>query len=278
MADPSLETSADTFVPGGGDWREALRSATHLGIGAHADDLEFMAFHGIEECRKGGGKFAGVLLTDGAGSVGGGADLIGIRRREQREAAAIGGYAVVLQLGLSSAQLKDPGDNTARALLDEVFQNTRPRTVYVHNPADRHDTHVAACLRSIDALRALPRERHPQNVYGCELWRDLDWLTDGDRRRLDCGHDDEFAAALNAVFRSQVEGGKRYDLAVLGRRRAQATFDDPHRADDAEMVTLAMDLTPLVADPSLSVGEFVLAAIDRFRSDVRERLLRVGHG
>ncbi|MFM8682672.1 MAG: PIG-L deacetylase family protein, partial [Chthoniobacterales bacterium] len=126
MAD-SLEQTADIFVPSGGDWRDALRSATHLGIGAHADDLEFMAFHGIEACRKGGGKFAGVILTDGAGSVGGGAELREQRRAEQREAAKIGGYAVVIQLGLSSAQLKNPKDNTAWTLLGELFQHAQPK-------------------------------------------------------------------------------------------------------------------------------------------------------
>lgn len=273
-----LEQAADIFVPAGGDWRDALRSAAHLGIVAHADDLEFMAFHGIEEGRRGGGTFAGVVLTDGAGSVGGPADLAAIRRREQREAAEIGGYAVVIQLGLTSAQLRDPGDGTAQSLLGEILQHARPRTVYAHNPADRHDTHVAACLRTIDALRTLAEGCRPQRVYGCELWRDLDWLTGEDRVRLDCGRDADFTATLNAVFRSQLDGGKRYDLAVIGRRRAQATFDDPHRVDEAEMITLAMDLTPLVADPSLSVEKFTLAAIDRFRSDVRDRLARMGNG
>jgi hypothetical protein len=273
-----LETMADIFVPGGGNWRDALSSVSHLGIGAHADDLEFMAFHGIEECRRGGGRFAGVILTDGAGSVGGAAELREVRRAEQREAAKIGGYAVIIQLGLSSAQLKDPKDKTARALLDEILRYTRPKIIYSHNPADRHDTHVAACLRTIDALRALPADRRPQKVYGCELWRDLDWLSGEDRVRLDCGNDEKFASALNAVFRSQIEGGKRYDLAVLGRRHAQATFDDAHRADEAVMITLAMDLMPLVSNPALSIEEFTMGAVDRFRSDVRDRLARMGNG
>lgn len=273
-----LEQTADIFVPEGGDWRDALRSATHLGIGAHADDLEFMAFHGIEQCRQGGGRFAGVILTDGAGSVGGGAELPGLRRAEQHEAAKVGGYAVVIQFGLASALLKDPKDDTARTLLDEIFRHAQPQIVYAHNPADRHDTHVAACLRTIDALRGLPADRRPQSVYGCEVWRDLDWLSADDRARLDCGNDEKFASALNAVFRSQIDGGKRYDLAVIGRRRAQATFDDAHCADDADMVTLAMDLMPLVSDSALSVGEFTLGAVDRFRADVRDRLARVGNG
>ena len=274
----SLEQQADTFVPGGGDWREALGSVTHLAIGAHADDCEFMAFHGIEECRRGAGKFCAVVLTDGAGSVGGGANSSEMRRAEQPEAAKIGGYAVVIQCGLTSAQLKNPKDNTARSFLDEIFRYAHPKTVYAHSPCDRHDTHLASCLRVVEALRALPADRRPQKVYGCEVWRDLDWLCGDDRIRLDCGNDEKFASVLNAVFRSQIDGGKRYDLAVIGRRRAQATFDDPHAADEVSMVTLAMNLTPLLADPLLSVSDFALAAVDRFRNDVRERLGRMANG
>ena len=277
MAD-HLEQQADIFVPGGGNWREALGSVTHLAIGAHADDCEFMAFHGIEECRRGTGKFGAVVLTDGAGSVGGGEDLRESRRREQRTAAELGGYAVVVQLGLSSAAVKNPADTKVSDSLSEIFAHAHPRIIYTHNPCDRHDTHVAACLRVLEALRAIPADRRPHKVYGCEVWRDLDWICGEDRIRLDCGNDEKFASALNAVFRSQIDGGKRYDLAVIGRRRAQATFDDPHRVDDAEMITLAMDLTPLVADPNLPVSDFALAAIDRFRNDVRERLGRMGHG
>ena len=54
---------ADVFVPDATAMPEALRRATHLCIGAHQDDQEFMAFHGIAECfgRKGRG-FAGVVV------------------------------------------------------------------------------------------------------------------------------------------------------------------------------------------------------------------------
>ena len=276
MAD-HLEQRADIFVPAGGDWRGALGSVTHLAVGAHPDDCEFMAFPGIEECRRGGGKFGAVVLTDGAGSVGGGGDLRVARQLEQRAAAELGGYAVAVQLGLSSEQLKNPEDQTVSALLAEIFAQARPRIVYTHNPCDRHDTHVAACLRVVEALRALPADRRPAKVYGCEVWRDLDWLCESDRLRLDCGSDEKFASALNAVFRSQIDGGKRYDLAVVGRRRAQATFDDPHAADSAAMVTLAMDLTPLVSDPALSLKDFSLRVVDRLRAEVADRLSRMGH-
>lgn len=260
----------DIFVPGGGDWREALGRVTHLGIGAHADDLEFMAFAGIEECRVGGGVFGGVTVTDGAGSVGGTKDLILVRQEEQRKAAAMAGYAAMIQLARPSAEARTPG--AIAADLAEIFSSCRPRIVYTHSPADRHETHVGVVRAVIDALRKSAPEHRPHRVFGCEMWGDLDWLTGADRVRLDCGSDEDFAAKLNAVFRSQIEGGKRYDLAVTGRRRAQATFDDPRSADPAGMVTLAMDLTPLVENADLSLRDFVAAKLDRFREDVLRRL------
>ncbi len=243
---------------------------THLGIGAHADDLEFMAYAGIAECRAGGGIFGGVTVTDGGGSVGGVDDLVTVRRAEQREAAEMGGYAVMIQLGLSSAEVRTPG--ALAGDLAEIFSVARPQIVYTHNPADRHETHVGVSAAVIEALGKVEKSRRPHKVYGCEVWRDLDWLTAEDRIRLDCGRDAEFAARLNAVFRSQIDGGKRYDLAVAGRRRAQATFDDPRAADAAEMVTLAMDLTPLVAEAGLSMRDFVAAKLDRFREEVLRHL------
>lgn len=271
---------ADIFVPDGKDEASAWRRVTHLGIGAHPDDLEFMAMHGIAECRAGGGVFGGVVVTDGAGSVRGEGvgrdDLCARRREEQREAAALGGYAIMAQLGLGSAQVKESACESLEPALAAIFAAASPRVVYTHNPADRHDTHVAVCLSVLRVLRSLPEARRPERVYGCEVWRDLDWLTGNDRVRLDCGDDADFAGRLASVFRSQIEGGKRYDLAVAGRRRAQATFDEPREADAATMVTLAMDLTPLVRDAGLSIEKHVLGCVDRFREDVAERMRRFG--
>ena len=41
---------ADIFVPDGAPMPDALRRATHVCVGTHQDDQEFMAFHGIAEC------------------------------------------------------------------------------------------------------------------------------------------------------------------------------------------------------------------------------------
>ncbi len=270
----------DVYVPSGGAESTAWRSVTHLGIGAHADDLEFMAYHGIEQCRRGGGGFGGVVVTDGAGSVrpkGMTIDELKLRRQEeQRAAAEIGGYSIIAQLGLGSEEIKNTDSKTLVNDLARIFEVAWPQVVYTHNPTDRHETHVAVSLAVIDALRALPKDRRPQRVYGCEGWRDLDWLTDDDRVRLDCGTDEAFATRLNEVFRTQMAGGKRYDLAVIGRRRAHATFDQPRQSDDAEMVTLAMNLTPLIAVPAEDVADFIGAKLDRFREDVVRGIKRFG--
>jgi hypothetical protein len=85
---------------------------------------------------------------------------------------------------------------------------------------------------------------------------------------------ENLAAALNGVFDSQFAGGKRYDLATLGRRRANATFFESHAVDECESVSFAMDLTPLVANPSLHIVEYVIGFIHRFETDVRSKLTK----
>ncbi len=61
--------TAEFYVPDGKSIEEALTRTTHMGIGAHPDDLEIMAYHGILECyMKKEKRFLGVIITDGAGS------------------------------------------------------------------------------------------------------------------------------------------------------------------------------------------------------------------
>ena len=62
--------TADIFIPDGLPVADALARVTHLGIGAHQDDLEFMAFHGIRECFHSDTEwFGGVTCTNGSGSA-----------------------------------------------------------------------------------------------------------------------------------------------------------------------------------------------------------------
>jgi hypothetical protein len=71
-----------------------------------------------------------------------------------------------------------------------------------------------------------------------------------------------------------VTGGKRYDLAAIGRRAANATFHTSHATDRMEAVTFAMDLTPLMENDRLSVAELALAHVDRLRADIAARIAK----
>lgn len=270
------------FVPDGTSADAAIARTTHMAIGAHPDDVPIMAYHGIAECyRRSDRWFLAVTATDGAGSPRSGpyaeitdAEMTTIRADEERAAAVVGEYTAV-QLGHSSAEAKDPGDETLIEELADLLGRARPGVLYLHNLADRHDTHVAVALRSIAAVRRLPAETRPARVYGCEVWRGLDWLVGDDAVALAAGARPHLAAALIGVYDSQVSGGKRYDLATAGRWLANATFAESHQVDASTAITHAMDLTPLTADPGLDPAEYVAARIERLAADVVERLRRV---
>jgi LmbE family N-acetylglucosaminyl deacetylase len=273
-------STADLFVPDGLEPTAALARTTHLCIAAHQDDIEIMAYHGVAECFGLKDKwFTGVVVTNGAGSPRSGIygeysdqEMQKVRLLEQRKAAYVGEYACQIQLAFGSSEVKDPKSATVVSDIEQIVRATRPEVVYLHNLADKHDTHVAVAMRSIRALRAVRDEAMPTRVYGCEVWRDLDWLADDDKQILPVSARANIAASLVGVFDSQVTGGKRYDLATAGRRLAHATYYASHGTDQESALSFAMDLTPLVADPTLDIAEYVLGYVDRFREDVVKRM------
>ena len=276
----TLNPRARLMIPDGLAGPEAFRRTTHLGIGAHQDDLEFMAFHGILACYDRKDRwFGGVTITDGRGSSRAGKfqdwtdDQIAAERiREQEAAAVIGQYAFMAQLGHPSKSVRDARETVVRDDLFRILEATRPEVVYLHNLADKHDTHVGCALRCLEALRRLPMADRPQKVYGCEVWRDLDWLVDSEKTPMPVSARPELARALNEVFATQIAGGKRYDLAVIGRRTANATFSQAHATDQESAMQWAMDLTPLVQDDSLDPIAYTTGFIDRLKTDVTARL------
>jgi LmbE family N-acetylglucosaminyl deacetylase len=198
--------------------------------------------------------------------------MMGIRRQEQDTAAVIGQFGVMMQLDYPSSAVKSPTDTALKEDLKQILTATRPEIVYTHNLADKHDTHIGVVIAALQAMRELPQDQQPKQVIGCEVWRNLDWLPDAEKILMDVSGRDNLAAALNGVFDSQIAGGKRYDLATLGRRAANATFFDSHTTDHATQLIFGMDLTPLVTDDSLDIVEYVCASIDRFHTDVKTKL------
>ncbi len=275
--------AADIFVP---DARlppeAALARTTHLCVAAHQDDIEIMAYPGIAECFGQNDKwFSGVVVTDGASSPRSGiyghytdAQMQAVRCQEQRKAAMIGEYSIQLQLAHHSSAVKERGHVAVQRDLVAIFTGAKAEVIYLHQPADKHDTHIGVLAQCLAALRQLPVELRPKRVLGCEVWRDLDWMVDSDKQVLDAGRYPNLAMALVGVFDSQISGGKRYDLATAGRRVAHATYHTSHATDQYQGITWAMDLTPLVHDPALSLAEYTLSYVERLKQDIAARLAK----
>jgi LmbE family N-acetylglucosaminyl deacetylase len=274
---------AEVFVPDGRPVAEALARTTHLGVVAHPDDLEIMAWPAIRDCFGQGERwFLGVVATGGSGSARSGPhasisdeEMLALRVREQKKAAVLGEYGAVVFLDYASADVKSPDRSAVVEDVTTVLRAAQPSVAYTHNLADRHGTHVGMALATIEACRGLPEGERPDRLLGGEVWRDLDWLCDADKVAEDAAGHENLAAALIGLFDSQIAGGKRYDLAVIGRRRAHATYHDSHHVDTTSALSLAMDLTPLLRDPSLDPATYAQGLIDRFAGDVRGRIARL---
>ena len=254
-----------------------LAATTHLCIAAHQDDIELMASGAILECY-GKNTFTGVTVTDGAGSPRSGIyadytdeDMKTVRAIEQENAAAIGAYNAQFQLHYPSSEVKDNNNQELIDELVEIILATSPDVVLTHNFADKHITHVAVAMRTLAALRKIPVEKRPKLVYSMEVWQALDWVRDTDKKLFDTSRDEFLQAGLLGVYHSQIAGGKRYDLAGLGRKRANATYFASHATDDFDAAEYALDITALV-NSDMTPAEFIGGHIDSFRDDINERL------
>jgi LmbE family N-acetylglucosaminyl deacetylase len=277
-----LDTS-EIFIPDYLPVDEGLARTTHMCVSAHQDDIEIMAARPILDCFQQKDQwFAGVVVTDGRGSPREGLykdysdeEMRLVRFKEQRKAAIVGEYAAQVMLDYPSKTIKDATQPDPVDDLVLLLKAAQPREVCTHNLADKHDTHVATALRAVAAIRCLPRDERPEKLYGCEVWRALDWLLDHDKVGMDLTQHENLQAALLGVYDSQIAGGKRYDLASMGRRRANATYFESHGVDLSTGLSFAMDMTPLIHDDSLDPLAFVNALIRNFADDVSGRIRRV---
>lgn len=273
---------AEVFVPDNKPIDEALNRITHMSVGAHQDDIEIMSYHGILQCfGKDDNYFMGVVVTNGAGSPRDNLyashtdeEMQKIRKNEQKKAAYIGEYGAVAMLNYTSSEVKDGTNQDVVNDLAQLMIKARPKVVYTHNIADKHDTHVSVAIRTINALRMIPTEMQPEKVYGCEVWRGLDWIPDDEKIYFDISAHPNIAASLIGIYDSQISGGKRYDLATEGRWYANATYARTHRTDSLDKLSYGMDLTPLIKDNNMDINKFVQGYIDRFRDEVISTISR----
>jgi len=271
--------NASIFVPDSKTSPECLSRTNLLCIAAHADDVEIMAYHPISNCYSRSDRwFSSVTVTDGAGTPRSGlyseytdAEMIAIRSMEQRKAAVIGEYAACIQLNYSSDIVKDASNDSLICELSDIIAIMQPETIYTHNLADKHDTHVAVVLRTIAACRSLPPEHRPKKLISCEVWRGLDWLSDSEKVLMDTSLHPNLAVSLVGVYDSQISGGKRYDLAAVSRRVANATFFESHEIDTSDSMNFGMDLSPLLTN-SQNPLDFIKEHINTFMQEVSQRI------
>jgi LmbE family N-acetylglucosaminyl deacetylase len=189
----------------------------------------------------------------------------------------IGDYSALLSLDYPSAEIKDGLKEEPIEDLVQILRITRPKIVYTHNLADKHDTHVGVTLRVIKALQRLSPNERPGRIIGCEVWRSLDWLIDSDKVVMDVSSHTNLQLALLGAFDSQIAGGKRYDLAAMSRRQANATFFESHGVDAATGISFAMDLTPLMNDSNLQPSSYISEFIHRLENEVNDRIKRMSN-
>jgi LmbE family N-acetylglucosaminyl deacetylase len=274
---------AEIYIPGEVALEEALKRTTHLAIGAHQDDLEIMAVDGVLACYQKTDKwFTGIVVTNGSGSPRNGIysdftddQMMAIRVVEQKRAAFLGDYSAQAFLGYPSSAVKDKEEHQSIEDIKALITATTPEIIYTHNLADKHHTHIGVAIKVIRALREIPEKNRPKKLYGCEVWRDLGWMLDNEKIVFDCSEKSNLQQALLGVFDSQISGGKRYDLASMGRRISNATYYSSHDVDQASGLSFAMDLTPLIIDIELDILSYVDGFVQRFAEDVAENLCEV---
>lgn len=272
------KSNATIYFPG----KESLEGVTDMCIAAHQDDIEIMAYGPISECYNSDTRnFCGVVMTDGAGSPRAGEysnytneQMKEVRIQEQNDAAKLGNYTAILQLGYASSEIKD-GNN--KDTVDEIYDilcQVKPERLYTHNLADKHETHVAVVLRVIEAVRRMPEDIRPKEIVALEVWRNLDWLPDSEKVCVDTSKYPQLAEDLITVYRSQVVGGKSYDKAAIGRRCANATFFESHNTDEASSQSFGLDLMPLVKGEE-TPSDFIISYIEKFKSEVKNTIARL---
>ena len=270
------QPNSEIYIPDGSNLNDALSRTTHLCIAAHQDDIEIMAVEGILLAFENPElHFTGCVVTDGHGSPRAGKfadvsddEMAQIRVEEQKEAARIGKYSAQAFLGYPSAEVKKAGNQALKEDLKNLIRQTRPEVLYTHNLADKHNTHVGVLMRVLEALRELEPEELPKRLIGCEVWRNLDWMPDEKKVIMDVSDHKELQAQLVDVFVSQVQGGKNYTDAILGRRVANATYLASHAVDNATGLSFGMDMTPLLKDKDLDPVEFVKTFLLEFQTNV----------
>lgn len=252
----------------------------YLCICAHQDDNEIMAMDGVlKGIRSRNYSFALVVTADGGGSARTGEFkdytdemMKAVRIKEQQEASEIGRYHSLYLLNYPSKDIKDKNNRDIVEEYKNIIKELKPEVIYTHSVLDKHPTHLGVVVKVINAIRELPKEYQPKVLYGCEVWRGLDWISDERKIGFDLSKNVKLQKKILDVFKSQIAGGKEYTKASLGRRYANATYFQSHSVDTYKLVNYGIDMMPLIKDKDLSIQAFALSFVDDLRNEISNEL------
>jgi LmbE family N-acetylglucosaminyl deacetylase len=264
------------YSPQGLSPTEAKSRVRVLAVGAHPDDLEFMCLEPIARCRT-KKNFGGLIVTSGSGSLRApehanlsASEFAEIRWEEQKKAARLGDYAFVDSLNVESGTLREVSGLARLAdTLENYLADLNLESLYMHQPFDRHASHVRVCFALLEALRRLPKSKRPKQILGCEVWRNLDWSPKSSKQLRPLTRADlELQVLLAEVFVSQAnpKTAKNYVEALVGRKTANAVFQEGLTQDSGVAVEVFVDLAPWV-DSKLSWRELGDKVLNEFREE-----------
>ncbi|MGB3713197.1 MAG: PIG-L family deacetylase [Candidatus Promineifilaceae bacterium] len=274
--------SAELFVPDGKKTELAPSGKIHPGISPHQDDFEIMAIDGILRCdHEQGNWFTGIVVTGGSSSPRedlyddyscSDEELHIVRNQEQKTVAVIGDYAAQFFLDHPSSAVIDSDNRGPCRHIASIIRQTEADVVYAHNLADKHPSQTAITLRAIEPIQSLPPVTRPMKLIGFEERRDLDSTMAYDEVACDCLHLASLQTALVEGFDSQIDVGKRYDLAALDRRRPNATYFTTQGVGVTSGLSFAMEISPLVESDDLDISHYDHSFVERFSNSVKESI------
>ena len=248
-----------------------LEAAKHTSVGAHPDDAEIMAGPMMLEAS---GSWLTIIVTNGAATnntLNGkyrtltAAELTRERQMEQRRASQYAGTPVIMCKFPTPAIRGDMDEATLENVnitLSGLFHSMpNLEKVHCHHPLDAHDTHAEVFAKQAEALRTLSDERLKQiEVLGMEVWGPLHIA---DQRLLKITIEDETLLTrwetLISFYQSQIEAqGRDYSKTTVARSYGHAGYQThPHGENPAPGLLLAIRLTDLVANRSLSIIDMI---------------------
>lgn len=250
-------------------------------ICANPSDCEIMAIDGIQRgYRAKKYTFAAVITTDGADCEGFGKQkkyspkkIALMRAAEQKKAANIGRYNSVYFMNYKAEDARNQDDEDIVNEYVEIIKELKPRIIYTHSILDRDPTHVAVAVKVINALRQLKKAQMPAQLYGCEEWRDLDWVSPEKVTTFDVSHNIRLQRQLISVHKSQ-NLNRDYISAAMGRRYVNATFAKSEKKKDAKLTSRAINMTTLLRRKEYPVKRFAMSFIDDLYTEINDSMDR----